>query len=181
MALAELDEPYGWGGTGGARDCSRYLRDLLVTFGIELARHSGVQAKLGTEQIDVKGMPDAAKRKAIADAAQRGVVLLYMPGHIMMYLGRDGGRDYAVSAISEWLEPCEGGPDTVYRLDRVAVTTLELGRDTERTSYIERITTLVLFAPGPTRQASPEPRPETSSEASAPEPGVAPPTPQVPG
>lgn len=147
MAMTELDEPYGWGGTGGARDCSRYLRDLLVTFGIELARHSGVQAKLGTEQIDVAGMSDDAKRKAIADAAERGVVLLYMPGHIMMYLGRDGGRDYAVSAISEWLEPCEGGPDTVYRLDRVAVTTLELGRNTERTSYIERITTLVLFAP----------------------------------
>lgn len=150
MAFAELDSPYGWGGTAGARDCSRFLRDLMVTFGIELARHSGVQAKLGTERVNVGGMTEAAKRSALAKAAQRGVVFLYMPGHIMMYLGRESGRDYAISAISEWLEPCPGGKDTVYRLDRVAVTTLELGRDTERTSYIERITTLVVYGPEPT-------------------------------
>lgn len=153
MALAELESPYGWGGTQGARDCSRFLRDMMVTFGVQLGRHSGVQAKLGTARVDVGGLSDDAKRQAIAAAAKRGVVFLYMRGHIMLYLGRDQGHDYAVSALAEWLEPCKGGEDTVYRLDRVAVSTLELGRDTERTAYIERISTLVVFgvdAPEPT-------------------------------
>jgi hypothetical protein len=70
-----------------------------------------------------------------------------MPGHIMMYLGEEDGQHYAVSAISEYLEPCAGGPDTVYRIARVAVTTLELGRGSERTAYVERLATLVVFGP----------------------------------
>ena len=144
-AFSELGAPYGWGGRAGERDCSRYLRDLFATFGIQLARHSGVQAKLGTQSIDVEGKSDEAKRAQIREAAQRGVVLLYMKGHIMLYLGQEGDRDYAISSISEYLEPCEGGPDTVHRIDRVAVTTLELGRDTERTAFIERISRLVVF------------------------------------
>lgn len=147
LALAEQDTPYGWGGRGGHRDCSRLLRDVLSTFGLQMARHSGVQAKLGTDRIDVSGMDEAAKRAELRRQARRGAVLLYMPGHIMLYLGEDRGHDYAVSAISEYLEPCAGGPDTVHRIGRVAVTTMELGRGSERTAYIERLTTLVVFEP----------------------------------
>lgn len=147
LALSELDSPYGWGGRAGERDCSRYLRDAFATFGLQLARHSGVQAQLGTHNVDVSGMTEPEKLAAIEHWAQRGVLLLYMPGHIMLYLGRDGPHHYGVSSMSEFLEPCAGGPDTVRRVDRVAVTTLELGRDTERTAFIERITRVVVFAP----------------------------------
>ena len=148
LALSEQDTPYGWGGRAGHRDCSRLMRDVMSTFGLQLARHSGVQGKLGTDNIDVSELSEEGKKKALRAAAQRGVVLLYMPGHIMMYLGEDDGQQYAVSAISEYLVPCEGGEDTVYRPGRVAVTTLELGRGSERTAYIERLTKLVVFAPG---------------------------------
>ncbi len=147
LALAEQDTPYGWGGTGGHRDCSRLTRDVMSSFGLELARHSGVQAKLGTRQVDVSALDEAGKHQALREWSAKGALLLYMPGHIMMYLGEEDGQHYAVSAISEYLEPCEGGPDTVYRIGRVAVTTLELGRGSERTAYIERLTTLVVFGP----------------------------------
>lgn len=147
LVLAEQDTPYGWGGRAGNRDCSRLLRDVLSSFGLEMARHSGVQAKLGTDRIDVSAMDEAHKLAELRTQAERGAVLLYMPGHIMLYLGEDRGQHYAVSAISEYLEPCPGGPDTVYRIGRVAVTTLELGRGSERTAYIERLATLVVFAP----------------------------------
>jgi hypothetical protein len=63
----------------------------------------------------------------------------------MLYLGELDGRDYALSAISEYLLPCpEGGHRTV-RIDRVDVTDLERGRHTERTAFIERITTLAIL------------------------------------
>ena len=149
VAFSEIGRPYGWGGQGGERDCSQYLRDLFATFGVQLARHSSVQAELGTHNVDLDGKTEAEKRDLIAQWHARGVVLLYMPGHIMLYLGREGGQDWALSSVSEYLEPCEGGPDTVYRLDRVEVTTLELGRGTERTAFIERISRLVVFAPDP--------------------------------
>ncbi|TPV93904.1 MAG: hypothetical protein B7733_18070 [Myxococcales bacterium FL481] len=144
-ALDHVGQRYGWGGHGGDYDCSLFLRDLFAVFGVQLARHSAVQAQLGSRSRDIGALDEAGKRAAIREAAQRGVVLLYMPGHIMLYLGEDGDRMYAVSAISEYLEPCESGPDTVRRLDRVAVTTLELGRSTQRKAFIERLTRIASF------------------------------------
>ncbi|MBV1861497.1 MAG: SH3 domain-containing protein [Nannocystaceae bacterium] len=145
--FSELGDPYGWGGRAGERDCSRLVRDVLGTFGFELARHSGVQAKLGVRNVDVSELEPQAKRAAIREAAEGGVVVLYMKGHIMLYVGADGARDYAISAMSEYLMPCEGGPDTTHRVDAVAVSTLALGENTGRTAFIERIRTLVVFEP----------------------------------
>lgn len=147
LVLAEQDTPYGWGDTGGHRDCSRLVRDSMASFGWQLGRHSGVQAQLGTHRVDVSTLRQADKLAALREWAGRGLVLLYMPGHIMIYLGEEDGQHYAVSAVSEYLEPCPGGPDTVYRIARVAVTTLELGRGSERTAYVERLATLVVFGP----------------------------------
>lgn len=151
--FSELGDPYGWGGRAGERDCSRLVRDVLGTFGFEMARHSGVQAKLGVRNVDVSELEPQAKRAAIRQAAERGVVVLYMKGHIMLYVGADGPRDYAISAMSEYLTPCEGGPDTTHRVDAVAVSTLALGENTGRTAFIERILTLVVFEP-PEAQAA---------------------------
>ena len=147
VAFSEMGDAYGWGGRAGERDCSRYLRDLFATFGLQLARHSGVQAKLGVRNVDVSDLSPSRKRAAIRAAGARGVVLLYMRGHIMLYLGPEGGRDYALSAISEYLEPCGAEGATTYRIDEVAVTTLALGEGTARTSFLERIVTLVIFEP----------------------------------
>lgn len=151
QAFAQLGDPYGWGGRAGRRDCSSLMLDLFAQFDVQLGRNSAVQSQQGVHAIELRGQDDAAKRAAIRNAAERGVVLLYMPGHIMLYLGHheldEVEHDYAISAISEFLVPCPGGPDTVHRLDRVAVTTLELGRGSERGAYLERIERLALFAP----------------------------------
>ena len=148
QAFAQLDQAYGWGGRAGQRDCSRFLHDLFAQFDVRLARNSGVQAKLGTRSVDISALDDDDKRTAIRAAAEDGVVLLYMRGHIMLYLGHDGSHDYGISALSEYLEVCELDPDApavVHRLDRVAVTTLELGRGTQRRAFIERISRMAVF------------------------------------
>lgn len=149
QAFSQLNQPYGWGGRDGYRDCSSYLLDLFALFDVRLARNSAVQAELGTRSVDLSQLDESAKRAAIRSAAQTGVVLLYMPGHIMLYLGEDGGEDYGISALSEYLVPCPGGPDTIYKLDKVAVTTLELGRGSERRAFIERINRMAVFGPAP--------------------------------
>ena len=157
-AFAMLGDPYGWGGRAGYRDCSSMVFDLFAQFDLLLGRNSAVQSQLGVETIELAGQSDQAKRAAIRAAAERGVVLLYMPGHIMIYLGHErvGGvdHDFGISAISDYLVPCPGGSDTVHRLDRVSVTTLELGRGSERRAYLERIERIALFGPtsGPTTE-----------------------------
>lgn len=145
VAFSLLGQPYGWGGYHGQRDCSRFLRDVFFTFGLQLARHSSVQARQGVQSLDVDGLSDSAKLEVIRDAARSSIVVLYMPGHVMLYLGEDAGQHYAISALSEWIEPCDGGPETVFRIDRVAVSTLELGRSTSRRAFVERITRVVVF------------------------------------
>src|SRR5690606_39181633 len=149
QAFAQRGQPYGWGGRDGHRDCSSYLLDLFALFDVRLARNSSVQAELGTRSVDLSQLDEGTKRQAIREAAQTGVVLLYMPGHIMLYLGEDQGHDYGISALSEYLVPCPGGPDTIHKLDKVAVTTLELGRGSERRAFIERITRMAVFGPEP--------------------------------
>lgn len=145
LAFARMGDPYGWGGTGSGRDCSGLLLDAMASFDLRLGRHSGVQAQAGWTRVDVAGRSDADKVLAIRAAAAQGIVFLYMPGHIMLYLGELDGRPYALSAISEYLMPCPDGGKRTVRLDRVEVTDLERGRGTERTAFLERIATLSIF------------------------------------
>jgi hypothetical protein len=147
LVMRRIGDPYGWGGTGGGRDCSRLLHDTFATFGLRFGRNSSVQGESGARTIDVARLSDRAKRDAIRRADADGIVFLYMPGHIMLYLGELDGTPWALSAISEYLVPCPGGGDRTVRVDRVDVTTLELGRGTERTAFIERITRLAVFGP----------------------------------
>lgn len=147
LLLRRLDDPYGWGDAAGGRDCSGLLLDAFTAFGLRLGRNSSVQAVAGARTVDVSSRDARAKRAAIRAAGRRGVVFLYMPGHIMLYLGDIDGAPWAISAISEVLVPCAGGGHRVIRLDRVEVTSLELGRGTERTAFIDRITTLAVFGP----------------------------------
>jgi hypothetical protein len=147
LAMSTLGDPYGWGERGGARDCSRLLLDVFGVFGVELGRHSLAQARSGSRNIELKGLDEEAKLKAIQEAGRDSVVLLYMSGHIMLYLGELGGAPFAISAISEFVTPCEGSGDQVSRLDKIAVSGLEIGRHTERTSYLERLSRLAVFGP----------------------------------
>jgi len=156
-AFALLNAPYGWGGMGGHRDCSRLIMDLFASFGLELPRNSIRQSVAGTRQVEVEGLDEAAKIEAIQQVAGSAVVLLYLPGHIMLHLGRDGDQLYALHLFSGYLVPCDGkartehGRETMMRVNRVVVTSLELGRGSSRRSFLERITRLVLLEPPPAR------------------------------
>ena len=144
-AFSLLGSTYGWGGTGGTRDCSRFMMDVFQSFGVLLPRNSWHQSSAGTTQVDVSEMDEATKARTMEQYASRGVVLLYLPGHIMLYLGRDGGHLYALHQFSGYLVPCKGGGETMRRVNRAAVTSLDLGRGSTRRAFIERITKLVVF------------------------------------
>ncbi len=156
-AFALLDEPYGWGGHEGGRDCSRFLLDVFSTFGLHLPRHSGRQALAGTFAIDVADVPSNQKALILESAMQKGVVLLHFPGHIMLYLGRDSdGRPMAIHAFSEYVTPCEGTDDgsgspleTLHRVDRVTVSDLTLGEGSSRRDFLSRVSRVVVLGKAP--------------------------------
>jgi hypothetical protein len=146
-AFSFLGGPYGWGGANGGRDCSQFVLEVLGTFGLELPRNSGQQGLTGSYTVDVAPETPDRERLALLDAAHAsGLVLLHLPGHIMFYLGRTAeGVPMALHAFAEYVEPCEGGGETLREFNRVGVSTLELGRGTSRRSFLERIAHLTVF------------------------------------
>lgn len=175
-AFKYLDNRYGWGGVDGARDCSRFLMDVFASFGIELPRFSGSQAKAGEFSLDIKDIKDEGERLRIIEAAaKRGVVLLQFPGHVMLYLGKDAnGRPMAIHAFAEYLAPCAKtdplrpeGKETLFKVDKIQVTDLELGRGSSRTAFIERLTGITVFGPGPGEALAgvAKPRPASAPKA----------------
>lgn len=151
-AFAFLGGKYGWAGRGGGHDCSRFLLDLFSQFGIELPRHSGRQAFAGTFSIDVSTLDNNQEKLLLIEAsARRGIVLLQLPGHIMLYLGKtEDGVPMVMHAFSEFLTQCPHGEgEIVNRTDEIAVSDLSLGAGTSRTDFLNRITRIAVFGKSP--------------------------------
>jgi hypothetical protein len=149
-AFANIDQRYGLGGTEDGLDCSGLLLNLFETFDIPLTRYSGWQAEAGAYSVDVHGLSPEEKLKHLDAAAHSGAVLLYFPGHIMLYLGRSkNGTPRALHALGEYADACPGGGETVVDVQRVVVSGLDLGKGTSRTSFLERLSKLVVFGPEP--------------------------------
>jgi len=87
-----VGEPYGWGGKEKCRDCSALTRDFFAPFGIYLPRNSRQQAQSGAEFISIRGLDERDKRASILANAKPFRSMLFVPGHIMLYLGRKGNE-----------------------------------------------------------------------------------------
>ncbi|HWP91170.1 MAG TPA: transglycosylase domain-containing protein [Thermodesulfobacteriota bacterium] len=136
QAFKLLGGPYSWGGEKTGWDCSLFVQDIFSTFGIKLPRNSGWQAKVGTDIASFKEGTPAKDKLYTIKHWEPGVTLLRLPGHIMLYLGQDKGKPYAIHAI--WGVFNKQGH--LIKLNRVAVTGLELGEGGERGSLLGRIT-----------------------------------------
>lgn len=158
-AFAYLGQRYGWGDREGGRDCSRYLMDLFAGLGLDIPRHTSDQAIAGSYTVDVPaGLAEPERQRLLDEHHRRGVVLLHFPGHIMLYLGRDGdGVAMAIHSFAEYLVPCsdrvDGAPagerETLLKVDGVHVSDLELGRGSSRTAFIQRISRITVLGPPP--------------------------------
>ncbi len=140
-AFGYLGAPYGFGGIGGGIDCSRLLLDVFEEFDLHLPRHSSWQVEGASFWVDVTAAGESDKLRLLDAAAAKGIVLLQLPGHIMLYLGRDAAeRPMVLHALAEYQEVC---PETALEIQRlvntVQVSDLELGRGSSKRSLLERI------------------------------------------
>ncbi len=171
-AFSLRGEPYGWGGKDGGYDCSRFLLELFERFGIALPRHSARQAIAGTFSIDVSEVEDLNEKRLLLEAAaRRGIVLMYFPGHIMLYLGTTReGLPMAIHAFSEFVTACEGTDlETINRVDRVAVSDLSLGEGTSRRDFLSRTTRITVLGHSPGRALVADAELRPSAPASLPQ------------
>ena len=136
-----LHHPYGWGDKLGGRDCSRFIMDLFRTFGILMPRNSKEQAKVGVDLDRVKGKSNKEKRRVL-DQAIPLATTLRLPGHIMLYLGRDEGKDYVIHSLSGIQ-----GPEKIETIGKVVVSDLSLGSKGPNGSLLDRITGIRTIGP----------------------------------
>ena len=136
-----LGESYGWGGMVGNRDCSAMTRDFFAPFGIWLPRNSRDQAKIG-RTIDLSGYTATEKEKIIIEQGVPFRTLLYLPGHIMLYVGHRDGKAYIMHNM--WGIKTEGNGRHI--IGRTVVTDLWIGKNLPNTDknalLIERIVSM---------------------------------------
>ncbi len=150
LASQLMGRPYGWGGLYGWRDCSALTRQALAPFGLWLPRNSSDQAQAGARRVDLSDLSDADKAERIKALGIPWLTLLWMPGHVMLYVGAPHGSPLVLHAA--WGVPTFTLPGGEGRalISRTAITDLHPGAgvpQAEGPPLIDRIQTMVILAP----------------------------------
>ena len=124
IARQFYNEPYGWGGLLQTRDCSSFTKDYFAPFGIFLRRNSSKQARDGN-YCSIRGIPKSKKKKTIISQAKPFRSMLYVPGHIVLYLGQYKGEPVIMHTY--WGARLKNGNKKI--LGRTVITTTEPGKE----------------------------------------------------
>jgi hypothetical protein len=143
QAFKLLNHPYGWGDLYEGRDCSRFVMDIYRCFGFNMPRNSLRQSQFNSPyRQDIQKLPESEKVDFLKTYDGRPAIL-YMPGHIMLFLGVIDGRAYIIH--STWAYNSEPGfftKETRY-VGRVVVSDTSLGHGSRGGSLLKRITAVI--------------------------------------
>ncbi|MGP1449891.1 MAG: SH3 domain-containing protein [Wolinella sp.] len=127
LAQNLMGEKYGWGGMYGNRDCSAFVRDIVGSAGVWLPRNSAAQAKHGGGYISLSELEPLEREQRILQEAIPFASLIYMRGHIMLYIGEKDGRAMVLHDV--WgLRQSIDGSEKRWILGGVVITDLEVGK-----------------------------------------------------
>ncbi len=140
LAFSCLGDRYGWGGMLGSLDCSLFTRSVYRCFGLEIPRDARTQAAIPGCTEDVSNLSDEEKAAEIAKLPVGSI--LFLPGHVMIYLGTEDDVNYVISAAGS-LKPAAG--EEVLQQYSVIVTPLTVCRRND-SSWLSNIETLISFA-----------------------------------
>ncbi len=95
QAFKYEDIPYSWGSMDYGVDCSSYVSNVYHTFGFVFPRNTSIQNSSVGKVISLEGKTDKEKLDIISGSAPS---LLYMDGHVLIYLGIDNQINYVIGA-----------------------------------------------------------------------------------
>ena len=136
-----LGERYGWGHDYGTRDCSGFVSEVYRSFGVVIPRNTSDQAT--SPALDRVAFADGdveSRRKAIANVDTGDLV--YIPGHVMMVIGKDRGIHYVIHDTTGFNARGDDGAIQRVKLNGVSVTPLETLLGSDGTPYVDRITAI---------------------------------------
>lgn len=136
-AFKLLNTPYGWGGMFGEQDCSRLILQVFRTSGLLLPRHSIKQSQIG-KLIHLENFQESLKEENIIKNAIPGISILQYPGHIMLYLGEDNDKAFAIHSTWAYREHIQK-KDKIRLVNRTIISNFSLGEGTKKGSIISRL------------------------------------------
>ncbi|MDR1460890.1 MAG: SH3 domain-containing protein [Campylobacteraceae bacterium] len=141
-----LNENYGWGGLYANRDCSAFTKDFFSIFGIWLPRNSRAQKGVAP-YFDVSNLTATQKEQKLKEFGIPYLTLVYLPGHIMLYVGEMEGK--AVIAHNIW--GIRTKDNDRYIIGKSVITDLYLGENVDRIDkrslLINRMQGFTILAP----------------------------------
>ena len=105
---------------------------------------------VGMDVESVKGKPIQETQKLL-DQSIPLATTLRLPGHIMLYLGKDRGRYYAIHSVWGVQIPGKAGPK-LQKIGGVAVSDLTLGERGPNGSLLDRISGIRIIGAYPETQ-----------------------------
>ena len=128
IAKSLINEPYGWGGLMNNRDCSSFTQDYFAVFGKYLNRNSRAQTKNG-KYIDLSKLTNDEKKSYIRKNAVAFSTLVYLKGHIMLYIGNKNSEPLVMHNMWSVRLKDIWGNKSRYIIGKASITTLEPGKN----------------------------------------------------
>lgn len=146
QAFKFLGERYGWGHSYNGRDCSGFVSEVYRSMGVQMPRNTSAQSvSPAFRRTHFEPDTPRAERLAAIEALDVGD-LVYIPGHVMMFIGRVDGQPYVIHDTNGGSFAGPGGEPRSMHLNGVSVTPLlplRFGKDHD---YVDRITNIVRVA-----------------------------------
>ncbi|MEO2280475.1 SH3 domain-containing protein [Pseudoalteromonas pernae] len=143
-----LGERYGWGHDYNARDCTGFVGEIYKTFGVLMPRNSSWQGagEYGQNWRFDKTATLEEKHQVLSQMKVGD--LIYIPGHVMMYIGDYEGQPYVIHDV-KGLGYIKGDGDFYDgALNGVSVTPLLPLYLNSKTSYLDRTYAIKRIANG---------------------------------
>jgi len=141
-----INEPYGWGELLNHRDCSAFTKDFVAPFGIFLNRNSYGQTFDG-KYTNISTLSNKEKKEYILKNAIPFLSLVYLKGHIMLYIGEENSEPIFFHNVWGVKTKNIFGKEGRKVVGKAVITTLNMGEELsgfdESKSLLSRVIGLV--------------------------------------
>ena len=139
QAFKFLGERYGWGHSYNARDCTGFVMEIYKTFGIYMPRNTGQQGS-GSFGENKRFTADSSEEEKLQALQKMDIGdLIYVPGHVLMYIGDVDGEPYVIHDVSVFRYIDDDGEYYEGTLNGVSVTPLIPLYGSRESSYVEQM------------------------------------------
>ena len=147
QAFKFLGERYGWGDAYDGRDCSGFVSDVYRSMGILMPRNTSAQSvSPAADRTSFDASTPRAERMRAVQSLEVGD-LVYIPGHVMMVIGRLHGQPYVIHDVLGATFFGADGRLRHVKLNEVSVTPLLPMQFNERQTFVDRMTAIVRIRP----------------------------------